>query len=153
LLGEDLEMNDNESILAELRKISAWADMQRRMAKWSLIFLAVFFPVMIGLGVLTTRQLETGIVEPGQRLDWYDVDQNIRMGDFDKAIKIGEKLIVKTPQYPEAHVRLAGAYLAAGKIEKAREEYAEAVRLFPSEEHEKLLTAMDKRIQAENSKP
>jgi len=40
---------------------------------------------------------------------------------------------------------LAGAYLAAGKIEKAREHYAEAFRLFPSEENEKLLIAIEKR--------
>jgi len=35
------KMDDNESILAELRKISAWADMQRKMTKWSLLIGAV----------------------------------------------------------------------------------------------------------------
>ena len=86
-------MNDNEAIFAELRKISAWTDLQRKMTKWS--------------------------------------------------------LILKTPQYPEAHRRLAGAYLAAGKVEKASEHYAEAFRLFPSEENEKLLMAIERRSKAE----
>lgn len=142
-------MNDNEPILAELRKISAWADMQRKTTKWSLIFVAAFIPALIVFGVLRVKTTLEDI-KPGQKADWYDVDQNVRRGDFDNAIQIGEGLILKTPQYPEAHRRLAGAYLAAGKIQKAREHYAEAFRLFPSEENEKLVMAIDKRSKAEN---
>ena len=56
------------------------------------------------------------------------------------------------PEYPDGHFRLAQAYLAAGKTEKAREHGAAAVRLFPSEEHEKFLAALDKRIK-EDAKP
>jgi len=85
--------------------------------------------------------------------DWYDVDQNVRRGDFDKAIQLGETLILKTPQYPEAHRRLAGAYLAAGNVEESRKHYAEAFRLFPSDENEKLLSAIEKRSKAENPQP
>lgn len=73
----------------------------------------------------------------------------IRLGDFEKAIAIGEELILKTPQYPEAHERLARAYLAAGNLEKAKEHYAEAFRLFSSEENEKLLSAIEKRVKAD----
>jgi tetratricopeptide (TPR) repeat protein len=148
-------MDDNESILAELRKISAWADMQRKFTKWSLVFVAVFIPAMIIVGVLTERRVKTSLedIVPVEKPDWYDVDKSVRLGDFDKAIKTGEELILKTPQYPEAHRRLAGAYLAAGKVEKAREHYAEAFRLFPSKENEKLLLAIDKRIEAESTRP
>jgi len=149
------EMNDNEPILAELRKISAWADMQRKMTKWSLIFIAVFIPALIVFAVLMERRVKTSLedIKPGHKPDWYEVDQNVRLGDFDNAIQIGEELILKTPQYPEAHRRLAGAYLAAGKIQKAREHYAEAFRLFPSEENEKLVTAIEKRSKAEHPQP
>ena len=144
-------MNDNEAILAELRKISAWTDLQRKMTKWSLLFIAVFIPALIVLGVIMEHHVKTTLddVKPGQKHDWYDVDQNVRVGDFDKAIRIGEEHILKTPQYPEAHRRLAGAYLAAGKVEKASEHYAEAFRLFPSEENEKLLMAIERRSKAE----
>jgi len=148
-------MNDNEPILSELRKISAWADTQRKVTKWSLICVAVLVPAMIVVGVLAEHQVKTtlGDIETGPKPDWYEVDQYIHAGEFDKAIHTGEDLILKTPQYPEAHRRLAGAYLAAGKIEKAREHYAEAFRLFPSEENEKPLLAIDKRIKAENTRP
>ena len=144
-------MNDNESILAELRKISAWADMQRKITRWSLIFIAVFIPALIVFGFIMEHHVKKTLdaVKPGPKQDWYDVDQNVRVGAFDEAIRIGEELILKTPQYPEAHHRLAGAYLAAGKIQKAREHYAETFRLFPSEENEKLLMAIERRNKAE----
>ena len=77
------------------------------------------------------------------------MERNVRAGDFEKAISIGEELILKTPQYPEAHQRLARAYLASGNIEKAKEHYAEAFRLFPSEENERLLAAIEKRRKAD----
>ena len=146
-------MNDNESILAELRKIAAWADMQRKITKWSLILAAVFIPAVIVVPIMIEHRVTKTITDTAEKPDWYNVDQNIRLGDFDKAIRIGEELIRKTPQYPDAHRRLAGAYLAAGKIEKAREHYAEAFRLFPSEENAKLLAAMEKRIKAESPQP
>jgi len=148
-------MNNDEPILTELRKISAWADMQRKMTRWSLIFIAVFIPALIIFAVLMERRVSTKLesVVSEEKPDWYDVDQNVRRGDFDKAIQIGEKLILKTPLFPEAHRRLAGAYLAAGSIEKARKHYAEAFRLFPSEENEKSLAAIDRRAKAENPQP
>src|SRR5437879_5419604 len=113
-------MNNDEPILNELRKISAWADMQRKLTKWSLIFIAVLIPALVIFGVLMERRVSTKLesVVPEEKPDWYDVDQSVRRGDFDKAIQIGEKLILKSPLYPEAHRRLAGAYLAAGSIEK-----------------------------------
>jgi tetratricopeptide (TPR) repeat protein len=148
-------MNDTESILAELRKISAWADVQRKMTKWALICVAVFIPVMIVIGIVVEHNVKSSFDEmmPQPTKDWYNVDGNIRTGEFDKAIQIGEELIVKTPQWPEAHRRLAGAYLAAGKIEGAKKHYAEAFRLFPSEENEKLLMAIQKRSMTEHLQP
>ena len=145
-------MNTDESILNELRKISAWADRQRRMTKWSLILTAVFIPAIIVFGFLMERRVRTKLESVGSENtpDWYDVDRSVRRGDFDKAIQIGEKLIVKTPACPEAHLRLAGAYLAAGNLDRARLHYADAFRLFPSEENEKSLAAIDRRLKSEN---
>jgi len=145
-------MNDNEQILAELRKLSAWADSQRKLTKWSLIFLAVYF-LGIGVFVVVTVHREKAkreAVAAAKKPDWDDVDRNIRLGNFDEAIRIGEELIQKTPQYPRGRTQLAWAYVAAGRIKEARAQYAEAVRLFPWEDYEKLLVAIDKRIAAEN---
>ncbi|HZR17017.1 MAG TPA: tetratricopeptide repeat protein [Verrucomicrobiae bacterium] len=141
----------NNEILVELRKISAWADLQRKITKWSLILLAVFVSGAIGMFILTDRRLQTNVesnLAPHQS-DWYDVDRKVRQGNFEGAIAIGEDLVLKTPQYPEAHERLAKAYLAAGNLEKAKEHYAEAYRLFPSEENEKLLNAVERRTRSD----
>ena len=147
----NLERKDNDQVLAELRKISAWADLQRKITKWALIFLAALVVVMIGVFVLMARDLKPNLESdlPPHQPDWYDVDRKVHGGEFEKAIAIGEELIVKAPQSPEAHMRLAGAYLATGNLEKAREHYAEAFRLFPSEENEKLLSAIEKRTKAD----
>lgn len=143
-------MNDNELILAELRKISAWADFQRRSGKWSLVVLVVFFSGMYAIG---PRAVEFWLDRTTKREDrWYDVESNVELGDFDNAIRIGEESVQKTPLHPEAHQRLAGAYLAAGRLPEARKHYAEAYRLFPSEQNEKKVIAIDKRIQAESSR-
>lgn len=145
----------SDEVLVELRKLSAWADFQRKITKGSLIFTAVLVPIAIGAGLLMERNFKTTIetnISPLQP-DWYDVDRQVRQGDFDKATTLGEALLLKTPQSPEAHRRLAEAYLAAGNLEKAKEHYAEAFRLFPSEANEKLLNAIEKRILSEHPGP
>jgi tetratricopeptide (TPR) repeat protein len=152
------KMNDNETILAELRKIAAWADMQRKITKWSLIVIAALIPAMIVLGILMEKRFTTTMEDISshdkpEKPTWSDVDWKIRRAEFDEAIRLGEELIQRTPQYPEGHHRLASAYLAAGKTEQAREHYAQAFHLFPSEENEKLLTAINRRIKEGNPQP
>jgi cytochrome c-type biogenesis protein CcmH/NrfG len=151
-------MNDNESILAELRRIGAWADMQRRITKWSLIAVAVLVPALIVFGIVMENRLSASMEEvhspeKAAKPSWNDVDWNIRRADPDEAIRIGEELIQKMPQHPEGHLRLASAYLAAGRADKARDHYAEAFRLLPTEENGKLLAAIDRRIKAGNPQP
>ena len=151
-------MNDNETILAELRKIGAWADMQRKITKWSFIVIAALIPAMIVFGIVMEKRLATSAEnisshEKPEKPAWSDVDWNIRRADLDEAIRIGEELILRTPQYPEGHQRLASAYLAAGKTEQAREHYAQAFHLFPSEEYGKLLIAIDRRIKEGKPQP
>lgn len=141
-------MNTNDEILVELRKISAWADRQRKISKRALIFVAVFVPAMILVPFVMEHMAQKSIEKIGttEKHVWCDVDANIRRCDLAKAIQIGEELIQKTPQYPKGHEHLAAAYLAAGWIEMAKKHYAEAARLFPSEEYEKNLIAINKRL-------
>ena len=151
-------MNDDETILAELRKIRAWADTQRKFTKWSLIVVAVLVPGMIIFGIVAENRLKAGMEDvpspdKAEKPTWTDVDWNVRRANLDEAIRIGEELIQKTPQYPEGHHRLATAYLAAGKTEQAREHYAQAFHLFPSEDNEKSLIAIEKRIKEGNPQP
>ena len=151
-------MNNDEPILIELRKIAAWADLQRKITKWSFIAVAVAVPAMMVFAVVMVKREEArmGVTlapPKPERPTWSDVDSRIRRGDLDEAVRIGEELIQKTPHYSEGHQRLASAYLAVGKTEQARQHYAEAFDLFPSEQNEKLLFAIDKRIKEGNPQP
>jgi cytochrome c-type biogenesis protein CcmH/NrfG len=146
-------MNENESILAELRKIAAWAETQRKITKWSFIVIAVFIPAMIIFGIVMENRVKTSFEAGPEKPTWSDVDWNIRRTHLDEAIRVGEELIQKTPQYPEGHIRLASAYLAAGNIKSAGEHYAQAFRLFPSEENQRLLIAIEKRMKERNPQP
>jgi tetratricopeptide (TPR) repeat protein len=144
-------MNDNESILAELRRIGAWADMQRKITKWSLGFVAIFVPGLIIFGIVMENRLKTTMEDIGspqktEKPTWSDVDRNVRRANPDEAIRVGEELIQKMPQYAEGHYRLAAAYLAEGKLEQARQHFAQAFHLFPSKENESSLTAIERRI-------
>jgi hypothetical protein len=148
-------MNDTEAILAELRKISAWAEMQRKLARRTLVGLAILVPVMIILFAFLGLNIIPSVSDSTSHLkfDWYDVDQKARAGDLAKAVGMGEQLALKEPQSPEVHRRLADVYLAAGKLQEAREQYAEARRLFPTEQNSALLMAIDQRIKDETSAP
>jgi len=116
-------MIDSESALAELKKMAAWADTQRKVTKWSLISLAVFIPALIVLAVVMEQRWKTriGNLTAPEPPTWGSVDWNITQCNLDEAIRIGEELVQKTPQYWRGHDRLASAYLAAGKVEKARQ--------------------------------
>ena len=128
--------------------------MQRKMTKWSLIFVAVFIPAIIIMALSLEHRLKKTL-EDTQRphvavSTWIDVDRNIRIGDFDKAILLGEELILKAPQNPIGHQKLAEAYLAEGIVEKALVHYEESYRLFPSTSNEELVAAIHKRIKEKN---
>ena len=60
-------MNDNESILAELRRIGAWADMQRKITKWSFMVMAVLIPAIIVFGIVIVKR-EAASMEETYRL-------------------------------------------------------------------------------------
>lgn len=146
-------MNDNDALLAELKKISAWADMQRKMTKWSLVFLAVFVPGMILAAITLEHRLKSRLDDhrDPSNATWYDVQRHVRQGEFDEAIRIGKALVQKAPLDPDGHIRLGFAYLAAGDVAQARERFAEAARLFPTAENQDRLKAVDERIARESA--
>lgn len=148
-------MNDNDTILAELKKISAWADMQRRVTKWSLIFVAVFIPAIFVFAIVMENRLKRSLEDTSTSVEhsWYDVDRSLRNGKLDEAIRIGQELIRNTPLSPDGHIRMANAYLTNGDITNAMTHYREAVRLFPTEDNQRLLNAVTQRMDQENPQP
>ena len=145
-----MTVNNDDAILAELKKISAWSEQQRKMSRLVTIIVAIAFPLMIVLGIVADYDVKSTIAKVDAPT-WYDVDRNARAGDFEKALQVGEDLIKKTPRDPDAHRRLGNVYLAAGNIAKAREQYEISVLLFPSEENVKLREAIEIRASADKA--
>ena len=148
-------MNDNEQILVELRKISAWADSQRKIAKRSFICFCFFalVPVTIVIGVFVECRLKTKAKDhkAPEVIALSDIDWYINHGNVDKAIEVGEKFVLKSPFDTTAHWKLGSAYLTAGKLAKAREQYEEGARLWPTDENKEYVKTLDRRIWVEKS--
>jgi len=149
-------MDDNEQILAELRKISGWADMQRKITRWTFVVIAVAVPLIAVVGFVLCTRVDRSLAylqatPRAEEVTWSEFDRSMRRSDMEEAVRIGEILIQKAPQYSEGHHRLALAYLAAGKMEKAKEHFDRAYQLFPSEENGSILNAIQRRLDAEKS--
>lgn len=140
----------NDPILDELKKISSYVDFQKKVTRWSFFvligFLLVFVPTVIFFECYFDQKIkETS--EPSLS-DWFDVSYAARKGNFDKAIEVGNALILKTPDYPEGHFKLAEAYLAKGDTLNAQKHFQTAYTLFPTKEYQESLDAINQRIKS-----
>lgn len=142
------EMNKDDQLLAEVRKISAYAEMQKKVTKWSLIIVSILVPIIIVVGFVTDRafkkKIETITTTAIEPKDWYDVDRLTRRGDITQAIHVAEAMIQKMPRYTSGHEKLGPLYLIDGDIPKSLKHFKEAFRLFPSEQNRKNLEAVMK---------
>lgn len=144
-------MNESDDkILKELKKISSWAEHQKKISKWSLIILAICIPIIIGVAIFTDYYFKNIIddfkTETTDKFSWYDVSCRTRSGEIDEAISIAEELINITPNYPKGHTKLGFLYLTSGNLIKTKKHFKEAYRLFPSTENKENLNAILKRI-------
>jgi len=143
----------DDELLANVKKVAAWADMQRKMTKWSLLFVLLFIPAMVVFAVTMehcSEKRKARIRASGE--SWSDVYGASCDGHVEKAIRIGASLIQKTPGYEAGHSRLAFLYLTAGDLTRAEHHFEEAHRLFPSHENRGNLEAVRRRI-AQESQP
>lgn len=152
-------MDDSEKILAELQKISAAARAQRALMSAVLAVLLCFVATLLYFAYSTDQQMKKAVAESVKPVDfdaevtWHNVDGHISKGDVQTALRMGNELIKKTPDFPDGHARLANAYLAAGDLAEAKAHLLEAFRLLPSEKNRELLDAVNKRIGQEKSPP
>ena len=143
--------NHENEMLSHIEKIAAWADTQRKMSKWAMIFVSIFVPAVVVLIVAVEWHSNRGTETVKKPDSWSYVSRAITEGDLEKAIRIGKDMIQKTPDYEYGHYRLAYIYLSAGNLEQSRHHFEEAYRIFPSEENKKCLDAINKRIEQDTN--
>ena len=127
-MSEDI----NQAILAELRKL-------KRVSCALLVFLI--------LGTLPS--FYSAFKRDYSRADsWDRVTTMVRRQDFPAALSMAQSLVACQPDYYYGHAYLGAIYLAMGDVTNAETQYTRAYELFPSEEVEKDLAAIRKRLAA-----
>lgn len=80
---------------------------------------------------------------------WEAVRSAIDQIDYDKASAIAERILKRYPNDYYGYAYLGNIALATDRIEDAERSFARAYDLLPSEENEKMLRAVRKRIESE----
>jgi len=123
-----MEPDGNQQILAELRKL-------RRLTKRGLIAFLVLFATFVA-GSVWDFPSRDGV--------YAEANRALRAMDYDRAIRLAEKIAADQPQDYVVHDYLGNAYLRSGSLAKAEEAYARANELYPSEEISKILDSIRK---------
>jgi cytochrome c-type biogenesis protein CcmH/NrfG len=137
-------MNDdvNLRILSELRLLRQSSNFALVVCAVLVVGVAIYLPLRYGS--LSSRQ-------PAQTQtdSWEAVRTAIDHIDYDKASAIAERILKRYPNDYYGYSYLGSIALAADRIEEAERHFARAYELLPSEENEKMLRAVRKRIESE----
>ena len=139
-------MNDdiNQRILSELRLL-------RRSSNFALVVSAILVGVVVLVIYLPVRYRSLSSRSPPQTQtdSWEAVRTAIDHIDYDKGSAIAERILKRYPNDYYGYSYLGAIALAADRIEEAEKHFARAYELLPSEENEKMLRAVRKRIESE----
>jgi cytochrome c-type biogenesis protein CcmH/NrfG len=120
--------DSNQEILAELRKL-------KRIFYAILVFIILGFIPSFYYGV--TRDSSDS---------WERVTTAMRRQSFPAALSMAQTLVQRQPDYSYGHAWLGAIYLAMDDVTNSEAQYSRAYQLFPSEEYEKDLAAVRKRM-------
>ena len=139
-------MNDSgdvDRILAALRKMTLWIQL---WVLWT-IFIGIIAVFANNYQITALRKAIREIGGSERPLTWRSVYDDVDAGRSEQAIEKAKILVAREPNQPSAHTRLASLYLANDDLSSAEMEYKTAYDLWPSEENEKALATIEKRIE------
>ena len=118
----------NQAILAELRKL-------KRIFYAMLVFfiLACITPFIVGPAHDSSDS-------------WDRVTTAMRHENFPAALSMAQSLVRRQPDYYYGHAYLGAIYLAMDDVTNAMAQYSQAYQLFPNEDCQKDLAAVQKRM-------
>ena len=126
-MSEDI----NQQILTEIRK-------SRRSTQ---ILLAVIAIVMLAVSFTHQKPAESDH-------SWTAVQTAAKQLDYSRALTMAHAIVARQPSDYYGHSYLGYIYLAVGDVTNSEAEYSRAYQLFPSEDNEKSLSAVRKRLAA-----
>jgi len=126
-MSEDI----NQEILKELRK-------SRRSTQ---VLLAVIAVICVLDSITHKKPSEADH-------SWTAVQTATKQLDFPRALAMAQSNVARQPSDYYGHSCLGYIYLAMGDVTNSEAEYSRAYQLFPSEDNEKSLSAVRKRLAA-----
>lgn len=120
----------NQDILAELRKLKR-----------------IFYAMLVVLILMAIPPFYYGFTQDSPN-SWDRVTTLMRRQNFPAALSEAQSLVRQQPDYPYGHAWLGAIYLAMNDLTNSEAEYSRAYQLFPSDEYEKDLAAVRKRMAA-----
>lgn len=132
-------------ILAELRQQT------QKLTQYNWIGLAciILLVVVLGFYVYARQRMSPRPQhqEQGGPPSWSQVEQAMDRLEHQRALSLAKPLVERSPHYDYGYSFLGSIYLALGDTKQAESQYARAYELFPSEDNEKNLQAIRKRLE------
>lgn len=144
--------NVNQAILKELKNHTRYLRQGTVMSIIAVVALIAFISISAYRVLTITKGHEKKSEKKVDILSWDQVGSLTEQGNYDEALRIAHSLLQKTASDWYSNSYVASVYLAKGDLANAEKYYATAYRLFPSEDNEKMLTAVRKRINSEKRK-
>jgi len=133
----------NQRILTELRLLRRSSNLAMIVCAALVVGVAVYLP-------LRHRSLSTSRAPAQAQTDsWEAVRTAIDHVDYDRASSIAERILKRYPNDYYGHAFLGSVALATDRIEDAERHFSRTYDLLPSDENEKMLRAVRKRIEME----
>ena len=141
-------MSDHSNeILAALRNIEAWTNLQRKITKWGFLSFLPFILLMISIPFFASRYLDQTIKSHTERTaesrDWYDVSSASRKGNLKEALSIADELLLRNPRDFEGHYRKGELLLMLDDRAAALQSFRKAAELFPLPKYENAVKALE----------
>ncbi len=139
------DLDTNSQILQELRKLN-------RYTRSSIIVMIALLFVFIAISLITIWKGPFRSPSPQKTVvSWDDVRCMRNSQQFAEALSSAKEIVQKTPGDWYGHSYLGFTYLEMGSLNDAQKEFAIAFKLWPTEDNEKNLKAIRKRIELEKT--
>jgi cytochrome c-type biogenesis protein CcmH/NrfG len=104
--------------------------------------------LLLVIGIMCVVAIPVGehLRSSAQAVSWERVTTAMRRQDFPAALSMAQTLVAHQPDYYYGHAYLGAIYLAMDDVTNAQAQYLRAYQLFPNEEEEKDLAAVQKRM-------
>jgi tetratricopeptide (TPR) repeat protein len=149
--------NGNQQLINEVHQLIAELRQLRRATN---IALVVTIVLVIGVGIylpIRYRSLTSSRSRQLTQQTPTDSYSTVRSAmdclDYDKATQILQRIVLEYPNDYYAFAYLGNIALATGKLKEAETYYARAYALMPTDDYEKALRAVRKRLQSEAPSP